>query len=514
MLTVLTLFVILFDSVLSNSDSFPVYWNIASKVCYERKIDIPLKYSGIKHNIGHEFFGDQIVIFYEYKFGYFPYYNGSNASDPINGGLPQNCPIDKHLTRVSEQIREKIPREDFSGIAVIDFEEWRPLFKLNWGKKAVYKKESIRLVRERHPTLSHKSAKMMAELEFDAAAKKIFLLTIGLARELRPNARWGFYGFPYCNYDAGHSSTNIQCNENFKQHNNDMSFIFEASTALFPSIYLSFKGTIDQNYRYIQAIMTESARIARLQNPVLDIYPYSKFEYDPYSAPDKFYVKKDLCNSVKQAADLGARGIVIWSTSKKMKERCNLLAEYVRNTFGPTLAVIRKRAQRCREERCSGHGQCVLPKVASQCTFRMRPEDYICKCDPYFTGRRCSLYKHSRNTGIPATVATYQKKRRKSRRRRIKKIHFFKVYGEAKSRGEDDQAAQENTVIVGATTTTPSSEIVDEDGLLSSSNEITTTLSELPASVKYTMTLEAVSTPTVLTTSDPVFQLTPITLEF
>ncbi|KAE9419147.1 hypothetical protein Angca_008319, partial [Angiostrongylus cantonensis] len=360
MLHALTISVFLFDSILSQLDNFQVYWNVPSKICYQQKIDIPLERFGIKHNIGHEFFGDEIVIFYEYDFGYFPYFRYGDVNQSVNGGLPQNCPIYKHLARVSEQIRKAIPREDFSGFAVVDFEEWRPLYWLNWGKKTVYKKESVRLVRQRYPNISHKSAEEMASKEFEAAAKKIFVSTIQLGRELRPHARWGFYGFPYCNYDAGNSSTNLLCNEDFRGYNDKMSFIFEASSALFPSIYLNSEGTTFRNYHYIEAIMVESVRIADLQTPKLDIYPYTKFEYDPYTVFDSFYKKEDICSSLKQTADLGARGVVLWSTSKNMKKRCDGIAEYVLKSLGPTVALIRKKIHRCREERCSGRGQCVL----------------------------------------------------------------------------------------------------------------------------------------------------------
>lgn len=172
MLSTLTALFVHLAAALSQVDNFPVYWNVPSKVCHSRKVSIPLEQFGITHNKGHEFLGDQIVIFYEYDFGYFPYYLDYNAETPINGGLPQNCPIDKHLIRVSQQIREAIPREDFSGIAVIDFEEWRPLYQLNWGKKAVYRRESIRLVRKQYPQISEKSAEEMAKKEFNSAAKK------------------------------------------------------------------------------------------------------------------------------------------------------------------------------------------------------------------------------------------------------------------------------------------------------------------------------------------------------
>ncbi|KAK6037742.1 hypothetical protein COOONC_11101, partial [Cooperia oncophora] len=84
-----------------------------------------------------------------------------------------------------------------------------------------------------------------------------------------------------------------------------------------------------------QAILVESSRIAATQNPPIDVYPYTKFEYNPYQYLDSFYAKKDVCNSLKQAADLGARGVVLWSSSKNMKQRCEGLAGYVRNMLGP-----------------------------------------------------------------------------------------------------------------------------------------------------------------------------------
>ncbi|KAK6051394.1 hypothetical protein COOONC_11099 [Cooperia oncophora] len=61
----------------------------------------------------------------------------------------------------------------------------------------------------------------MAKKEFNMAAKKIFLLTIGMARHLRPYARWGFYGFPYCNYDAGTSESDMLCSEKFRRFNDE-----------------------------------------------------------------------------------------------------------------------------------------------------------------------------------------------------------------------------------------------------------------------------------------------------
>lgn len=484
MLSTLTALFVHLAAALSQVDNFPVYWNVPSKVCHSRKVSIPLEQFGITHNKGHEFL--------DY-----------NAETPINGGLPQNCPIDKHLIRVSQQIREAIPREDFSGIAVIDFEEWRPLYQLNWGKKAVYRRESIRLVRKQYPQISEKSAEEMAKKEFNSAAKKVFLHTIALARQMRPYARWGFYGFPYCNYDAGNSETDMLCSEKFRKYNDEMSFIYQASSALFPSIYLSLKGTSAQNYRYIQAVLVESARIAAAQNPPLDVYPYTKFEYNPYQFLDSFYAKKDVCNSLKQAADLGARGVILWSSSKNMKQRCVGLAGYVRDMLGPTVALIRKRAQRCREKRCSGHGQCILPAPATRCTFRMQPESYKCRCDTLYTGGNCMKRRHFIRgyRGDGSEVDGVRNNRRRARRKNAKRIRLIKVSGEAGS--ESSQSSSGEAIHRGQVTSKPVLVNIRSKGEPPTSNVTVTTM------------LMATTVPTAdVTTPEAIFRQTPAPLDF
>jgi hyaluronoglucosaminidase len=48
--------------------------------------------------------------------------------------------------------------------------------------------------------------------------REYFVQTIQTAIELRPLAKWGYYGFPYCNYNAGASETD-ECSESFAEHN-------------------------------------------------------------------------------------------------------------------------------------------------------------------------------------------------------------------------------------------------------------------------------------------------------
>ncbi|KHJ87127.1 hypothetical protein OESDEN_13105 [Oesophagostomum dentatum] len=97
-----------------------------------------------------------------------------------------------------------------------------------------------------------------------------------MAKNIHPHAKWGFYGLPYCNYDAGQNG----------------------------------------------AILKEARRISRKYKPPLPIYAYTKIEYDPKKEPDKFYNDSDLCASIVQPANMGVNGIILWSTSQNITGRC------------------------------------------------------------------------------------------------------------------------------------------------------------------------------------------------
>ncbi|VDO51208.1 unnamed protein product [Haemonchus placei] len=237
---------------------------------------------------GFNFTGEKIVIFYEKKFGLCPYYENNDPKRPVNGGIPQ-----------------------------------------------VYKKQSIAFVKARFPELSRKEANKQAEKEFNKAAREFFTQTLQLAVKLRPKGRWGYYDYPFCNGNAGDLPDDFSCKEEAKRYNNKLAFIYNASTALFPSIYLNGKKTPTQSFRYVQALLKETKRIANEQKRRPNFFAYTKFEYDPRTDYTWFYNKEDLCSTVKQPADLGARGLVLWSTSTDMKDRCYGIANYVDTQFGP-----------------------------------------------------------------------------------------------------------------------------------------------------------------------------------
>ncbi|XP_069120535.1 hyaluronidase-like [Argopecten irradians] len=113
---------------------FTVVWNVPSAVCHDKyNVSLNLSRYGITHNDNESFFGKEMVLFYEPTPGLYPKYlrNGS----AINGGLPQfalqKSNIEKHVRKVELDIQQTIRGAEFSGLAVVDWESWRPIFDRN-----------------------------------------------------------------------------------------------------------------------------------------------------------------------------------------------------------------------------------------------------------------------------------------------------------------------------------------------------------------------------------------------
>ncbi|KJH51303.1 hyaluronoglucosaminidase [Dictyocaulus viviparus] len=316
------------------------YWNVPSEICWKKlHMNLSLQEYDIIANENYSLNGDEVVIFYEHKFGLYPYFKDYNLSQPINGGLPQNCNIDNHLKELEKNITTLIPNVNFSGLAVIDIEEWRPLFEQHRGNVKVNCNILITLKSEKHrkPDLNETEAEKLAEAEFNKAAKEFIVKTMELAKSMRPKARWGLYGFPYCNYDAGTKDDNYNCSNKYKGFNDKMQYIYNQSTALYPSIYYGFNASAERRYRY--AILNETQRVAKNFSRSLPIFVYSKFEYHPRKELESFYNESDQCSTIKQSTDMGADGLIFWSSSANMEKRCDFISQFINSSLG--LYVLR-----------------------------------------------------------------------------------------------------------------------------------------------------------------------------
>mgnify|MGYP005984335385 FL=1 len=194
------------------------YWNVPTFQCDSHKLNITglaEKY-GIIQNANDRFRGDEIVILYDP--GSFPALLKDNTQIiKRNGGVPQEGNLTLHLTLFEELVEELIT-EDFSGLGIIDFESWRPIFRQNFGTLAPYKDLSIEIEQQNHPFWPSFLIEKEARRRFEFHAEKFMEETLFLAKKLRENATWGYYAYPYC-FNMAPNNMKMACPNDVQKEN-------------------------------------------------------------------------------------------------------------------------------------------------------------------------------------------------------------------------------------------------------------------------------------------------------
>ncbi|XP_072732610.1 hyaluronidase-3 isoform X2 [Ciconia boyciana] len=259
---------------------FAVVWNVPTGRCQRRfGVGLPLGDYGIVENKDGHFAGQNITIFYKNKFGLYPYL--SRQGIPHNGGIPQQVPLGAHLARAARDIRLLL-RPAFRGLAVVDWEEWRPLWAQNWGAKRIYRAASEQWVWDRRGHLPARQQLRLARREFEQAAQALMEETLLLGRTLRPGGLWGFYRFPDCLNGNWAKEANYtgRCQPAEVQRNNRLGWLWAASAALYPSIYLPPALPPALRRRYVHHRLREALRVAAFgAHGLLPVVAYSRLSF-------------------------------------------------------------------------------------------------------------------------------------------------------------------------------------------------------------------------------------------
>lgn len=242
---------------------FAVIWNAPTNVCQNLKI--PLDLSVFQAVTTPASQPDQFLfLFYSNRLGLYPYID-PNTGRQFNGGIPQKGNLSASLVIAHNDIIQYIP-ELTPGLAVIDWEEWRPLWARNWDSKDIYRRLSIQYTKENNPLLPPSEADSVARQQFENAARAYMENTMQLGIKLRPNYLWGFYLFPDCyNYGWGNQGYTGECPAIEKSDNNELLWLWETSTALFPSAYLPVSLREQPNAAlFVRGIVKEAVRVSAL----------------------------------------------------------------------------------------------------------------------------------------------------------------------------------------------------------------------------------------------------------
>ncbi|NWU43172.1 HYAL1 protein, partial [Hylia prasina] len=339
---------------------FVTIWNIPTQHCAERhNVNLNLEVFDVLANDQESFTGQDITLFYSSRIGLFPYYTSEGV--PVNGGLPQNASLENHLHKTAQDIKATLPNPDYNGLAIIDWESWRPMWARNWDSMKIYQQKSEELVQQHHPQWPPKEVEEVAQQQFEKSARDFMSETLQLGESLRPNAYWGYYGFPDCyNNHIDIVPYNGTCPDVEQQLNRNLSWLWRISRALYPSIYLpvALNGT-GKVLPYVRHRVAEAFAVQRgILDSGIPVLPYSQIVFETTM---DFLSQEDLMNTIGESAAQGAAGIVLWGTLNysSSKEMCLRLKDYVDGPLGHYIVNVTASADLCSQTLCSGQGRCV-----------------------------------------------------------------------------------------------------------------------------------------------------------
>ena len=406
------------SEIISKDDAFRVVWNAPSSVC-ENCGGLPLKNFGIEANINETFIGETIACLYSGSFGAWPTLNASLNATPCwtgnhpcswtpwssievleNGGVPQMANLTLHLDQVSIDLVQEIPDTTYSGLIILDFEEWRPVLSSNYDALSYNILYSRSLVQRKHPDWNASSVQAAAASDFNAAALSFFIETVRTIRALRPFAKIGYYEWPL---DSGVEVDDL------------LQDLWKEVDVLAPSVYPRYTNMTEQANWTTEKIL-ESQRVQKMYGrPGSVVLPYTRA-----LVQNKQHLSRDqLATQVQIAAGLGVEGIILWGSStdyaagcqqgrelypakrttanttiSPVAGSCQQVASELELVAGPLISSCKQNRNACRSMHCNGHGRCVdyngEPSQLEKVCLTTNLTILSCHCDAGWLGRDCN----------------------------------------------------------------------------------------------------------------------------
>eukprot|EP01048_Picozoa_sp_COSAG05_P009114 COSAG05_NODE_728_length_7700_cov_14.555979_3_plen_649_part_00 len=383
----------------SDESVYSVYWDVGSMDdCFEKAHDgRPCRVNPQSKNLS--------------KFGILPWtraVTGSIQSFPMMqpdglpyaGGVPQMANFTEQMTLIENLVKEWLPDEAYSGLAIFDYEEWQPVWESNWGCRGCtlaqiphccqcwnctgcprlslypigmqdcrYQSYSIELARRAHPALTLPQLIAQAKKEFTAASVALYVDALKTAKRLRPHATWGFYNTLGDHMGGIDAITRAALP------------IFKEAQAIFPSIYMDTVYNDSQEAHFIHTRTNASVRIAQLvggDSPPQVIPFVMQMKDSPKAGPLPLLTPAEIEQEFFRPYDLGASGVIVFNG--------NLTGhaaywEHTQSVLGPAIRTFLDSVNNCSVAQCNGHGRCV-PRGSTTCV-----------CFAKYHGTRCESHK-------------------------------------------------------------------------------------------------------------------------
>ncbi|XP_054985088.1 hyaluronidase PH-20-like [Sorex araneus] len=367
--------------IVSNT-TYVLAWNGPNDLCFNKyKISVDVSIFSLVGNPRLGLTNQKVTLLYVDNIGQFPYISLTTKEEK-HGGIPPLGDQDTHLKKVENDITRIFPK-DILGLAVIDLEEWIPIWERNRGDRLDYRKKTLDWVKQANPGISDENAEPIAKEEFEDAAKDYMLKTLQLAQRLRPRNYWGYHNFPDCfNYNFNNDPYNGSCPEIEKKRNNELDWLWNETTALYPSIYLSTALRDSQKAAlFSRNRINEALRISKVRNRdnPLPVFVYMRSVYTDNST--LFLSETDLVHTIGETLALGASGIVIWGSYVIVQSEvaCRNLKTFERETLSPYLINVTLAAKMCHQALCQDRGFCTRKDWNSNDYLHLNPKNFVIK---------------------------------------------------------------------------------------------------------------------------------------
>ncbi|XP_056281219.1 hyaluronidase PH-20-like isoform X2 [Pseudoliparis swirei] len=327
---------------------FIVSWNIPDLVCNRYNISLdtsPFKGVATPAKVPGQF----LSLFYTDRLGLYPHVDLARRKQ-INGGIPQRGNLKASMSKAREDINYYIPSKTSRGLAVIDWEEWRPLWDRNWGTKRIYQTLSVAHLMRTNRSMTVHQATEKAKQHFQVAAKSFMSGMLAMGRTMRPNYLWGFYLFPNCyNYVWEKPNYTGRCSKEVRRQNDELLWLWESSTALYPSVYL-------------QVSLADSPKAALMvRNRVQEALRVSALPRRSGTAPIFAYMRPVFVDQNRRFLSQAS---------------CAALSFYLSSTLNPYINNVTLAAQLCSSFLCRGNGRCVRKNSNSNHYLHLNPDNF------------------------------------------------------------------------------------------------------------------------------------------
>ena len=278
----------------------------------------------------------------------------------VNGGIPQRGNVTLHLEKLSRDLARILPR-NASGACLLDWEFWR----CEWNYTgAAYQNASLVAAAEGLPPGAPPQQVLAAATQqWQAGTRAFYEASLAAVQALYPGCLVGMYAYPSNDWSTGGYVGSGAAAR--RAENDALAWLWRASSALYPSIYLTSPGVSKYDGQtttdYVGSTVGEALRLAKGVAPAPPlVLPLAWYVYDAFPRPAVWQVltPEDTDVVVGLPAQLGADALLVWGAVGNPPFTPQPLARYLETTLGPALNATFTAALHCASTRCSGRGRC------------------------------------------------------------------------------------------------------------------------------------------------------------